>query len=119
MRQSSRREQRSAARRQTTLESGLALAEAWQASGETVAAFARARGIPAHRVYYWKRRCEAAADIPEDRAFLALEVAPSVEPAPKTPIEVCVGDLRVRFTVGVARETFIAALRWAQEAVAR
>lgn len=119
MRKSSRREVRRSSGRRSTPESGLALAAAWRASGQTVAAFARAQGVPAHRVHYWKRREETAAAPSAGGEFLALEVASIAASERPTPIEVCVGEISVRFALDVGRKTFIEAVRWAQEAVAR
>lgn len=100
--------------------SGLALAAAWRASGQTVREFARARGVPPHRVQYWRRRSEAEGVATEGRpAFLALEVASAEGRESIEHVEVIVGDVRLRFAPGVRRETFIETLRWAQEAVAR
>lgn len=48
------------------------------ASGESVAAFCRERGLPASQFFAWKKRLSQAAAEP----FVAVQVARTVEPEP-------------------------------------
>jgi len=120
MRRSVRRDGTDRGSKRMDVASGLALAAAWRASGQKVTEFARAQGIPLHRVQYWRRRSEADGVTAESRpAFLALEVASADGREIAEHVEVIVGDVRLRFGPGVHRETFIETLRWAQDAIAR
>jgi transposase-like protein len=47
--------------------------ERWRQSGDTIAAFARAYGVSAPRLYWWRRRLSAA--VPEARPEIRLAPA--------------------------------------------
>ena len=63
-------------------------------SGESLAAFARTRGLPAQRLRYWKKRIGAAKSVP---AFLPVSwpaAAPTASGAPM--MEIVTGGITLR-----------------------
>ena len=48
--------------------------ERWRQSGDTIAAFARAHGVSAPRLYWWRRQLSATA-VPEPRPEIRLAPA--------------------------------------------
>jgi hypothetical protein len=74
--------------------------KAWSASGKTLSAWARERGLSRDALEYWKRRL-----VPHKPAALALIAVPpapaSVAPAsPSAPIELVIGAARVILAAG-------------------
>ncbi len=72
--------------------------EAWRSSGQTLSAWARARGISRERLQYWKRRFvrkEGALGMGGRLARIPV-VSPPVEAAPGAPIEIRVEGARLR-----------------------
>jgi len=109
---------------------GLALVREWRASGQRAAEFSRARGVPLHRLQYWKRASERDAAVEgssEAPAFFALTVEAESEPhargtvaadaAAHDGIELWVGDVRMAVCGAIERARFVQTLRWILEAV--
>jgi hypothetical protein len=101
---------------------GRILAEQWRASGQTVAQFCRERGVPVHRLHYWKRQAESATqseEAPTASEFLAVEIeeVSRSKPPKDAPIEIAVGAIRVQLPLGCDRESFVRILRWTAEAL--
>jgi hypothetical protein len=109
---------------------GLALVREWRASGQRAAEFCRARGVPLHRLQYWKHRCErdaAGEGSSETAAFFALTVGAESEPhargtgaaeaAVHDGIELWVGSVRMAVCGRIERERFVQTLRLVLEAV--
>ena len=107
---------------------GLALAAEHRASGQTLAVFARARGVTEQQVRYWRHQAEremegAAPATDAAPAFFALEVADAKREAMRAArdgIEIRVGDaLCIVLPAGTAQPTFVQALRGVLEALER
>ncbi|MDX2090323.1 MAG: hypothetical protein SFX73_20855, partial [Kofleriaceae bacterium] len=65
-----------------TEDEGRAALEAWRASGESLAAFARREGVDVQRLYWWKRRLGWRTRTTErEAAPLALVPAAVIEAA--------------------------------------
>lgn len=72
--------------------------EAWKRSGESMAAYARKRGYPAHRLSWWQKRLARDAEPPETAP---VEFAPAVLTGPRrSPVVVTVDGDGVRLEVG-------------------
>jgi hypothetical protein len=109
---------------------GLALVREWRASGRRAAEFSRARGVPLHRLQYWKRASERDAAVEgssEAPAFFALTVGAESElqaqgrvaadAASHDRIELWIGGVRMAVRGPIERERFVQTLRWILEAV--
>jgi len=113
-------------RRATEFE-GRKLILAWQSSGLSVADFCRHRGIPAHRVHYWKRRLAggSSAHTDEAPAFFAVDLTPeSIEARAAdrsvASILIWAGEsVRIELPADTSREHFVRTVRWAAEAMQR
>lgn len=85
---------------------GRAAVAAFEASGLSMEAFARATGIKAKRLAWWRRR--AAVPEPAGRIeFVPVDVArPAPSPAPvlDAAMEVAIGDVRIRVWPGFDAE---------------
>jgi len=64
---------------------------ALERSGETVAAFAAARGLDPQRIYYWRRRVAGGDPI----TFRELVVRPSLSARQEGPFEIVLGKCPV------------------------
>lgn len=72
--------------------------EAWKRSGESMAAYARKHGYPAHRLSWWQKRLAREAEAAETTP---VEFAPAViTGARRSPVVVAVGGDGVRLEVG-------------------
>lgn len=60
-----------------TEDEGRAALEAWRASGESLAAFARREGIDVQRLYWWKRRLGRTRTTARARATSSLSLVPA------------------------------------------
>jgi len=109
---------------------GLTLVREWRASGQRAAEFSRARGVPLHRLQYWKRASErdAAVEGSSDApAFFALTVGAESAPharctveadaASRDGIELWIGSVRMAVRGPIERERFVQTLRLVLEAV--
>lgn len=83
--------------------------ERWQQSGETIAAFARAQGVSAPRLYWWRRRLSATAPAPDPRSEIRL--------APATILSAAV-TVEVRLPSGVVVEVTGASASWTAAMIA-
>lgn len=62
-----------------------------RASGKSVAAFCRERGVPVSQVFAWRRRLRAAETAP----FVEVEVKPSFEPVQVAPVRRAAIEVRL------------------------
>ncbi len=83
----------------STTAARLAEVQAWRASGQSGASFARERGYSPATLYRWAKAADAAE--PGSPAFLRLEVA-SEQPSAELVVEV--GEARVRVAPGFDAE---------------
>jgi transposase-like protein len=83
--------------------------ERWRQSGETIAAYARARGVSAPRLYWWRRRLSVAAPAAEPR--------PEIRFAPAT-IVVEAGRVELRLPNGIVVEVTNATPSWTAALIA-
>jgi transposase-like protein len=83
--------------------------ERWRRSGDTIAAFARAHGVSAPRLYWWRRRLSGKAPSPEPR--------PEIRLAPATILSAAV-TVEVRLASGVVVEVTGASPSWTAAMIA-
>ena len=116
-------------RRRLSRAEGLSLAEDLRRSGQTLSAFAEARGIPKQRVHYWRKQAGARARSerptePSATAFFALEAgavgaAQGVRSGPRRELEIRVGDtLSIVLPSDTSHPELVATLRSVLEAIA-
>jgi len=110
---------------------GYALVREWSTSGQSAAEFSIVRGVPVHRLQYWKRASERDATrerSSEAPTFFALAVGADSEPQARATtaradgvshdgIELWIGDVRMAVRGPLERERFVQTLRWILEAV--
>ena len=121
---SAKASERAAPQRSTESE-GRELILAWQSSGLSVADFCRDRGIPAHRVHYWKRRLSGASSPQKDAVaeFFTVQVEPESMKGPSADrtvasIQIWASDsVRVELSADTPREDFVRTVRWVVEAM--
>lgn len=87
-------------------EARLAL-EDWQQSGDTIAGFARRYGVPAWRLYHWRKRLAAAG--PTQPARAALRMVPATVVIPEAAVVVRIRD-GVTIEVTHASPSWVAAM---------
>ena len=113
--------------RRSTEAEGQELISAWQESGLSVAQFCRNRGLPAHRVHYWKRRIADsssphAGEVPE---FFSIDVASEAAELSKadrrvSPIVIWAGtSVRIELPANASRDQFVRTIGCAVEAMQR
>lgn len=77
--------------------------EAWRASGQTLSAWARDRGISRDRLEYWKRRGMRRSEKPDTTIIAPLTLIPVVsaqaQPVPAAPIELLVERAGLRIVL--------------------
>jgi transposase-like protein len=78
--------------------------ERWRQSGDTIAAFARAQGMSAPRLYQWRRRLSTTVGVPEPRSEIRLAPATIVSAA---------AMIELRLPNGVVVEVMDASPTWA------
>lgn len=83
--------------------------EAWQRSGESLAAFARRHGYSAARLYWWRRRL-ASAPAPVELTTLSL--------VPATVTDETTSTITIRLPNGIAVEATGATPAWIAAVVA-
>lgn len=92
---------------------------AWKASGLTLSAFARRRGLQVQRLSWWKRRLEGAPHHANTSAssttppapFIPLTVCAAEAEAPAAMVELVDGGLRIELrALEAASVTWLAAL---------
>jgi transposase len=82
--------------------------ERWRQSGDTIAAFARAQGVSAPRLYWWRRRLSGTAPDPR----------PEIRLAPATILPVAAATVEVRLPSGVVVEVAGASPSWTAALIA-
>jgi transposase-like protein len=83
--------------------------ERWRRSGDTIAAYARAHGVSAPRLYWWRRRLSGTASTPEPGSEIRL--------APATIVSAAV-TVEVRLPSGVVVEVTGASPSWTAAMIA-
>lgn len=81
------------------------LVREWQESGETLAAFARSRGIKDHQLWFWKDRILGTPKR-GSRQF-----APVGEVADKTQVDLTVSGITVKLPLTLCAEKFLTIVR--------
>lgn len=81
----------------------------WRASGESLAAFARRRGVGIKRLYWWKRRFASPA---------ATNANSELSLIPATVIETAATSIRIRLPNGIAIESTNTSPAWLAAIVA-
>ena len=77
--------------------------DAWRATGSSMAAFARASGLPVERIRRWRRRLEGADE--EAPRFVQLVVADRQQPAPS--IKVHLDGVTIEVPPGFDEDTLL------------
>jgi transposase-like protein len=77
--------------------------ERWRQSGQTIAAYARAHGVSAPRLYWWRRRLRGTAP--------AAELRPEIRLAPATIVSMA-ATVELRLPNGIVVEVTGASPNW-------